>query len=211
MKPPYTPRQGQFLAFIHHYTTLHGRPPAEAEMADFFRVTPPSVHLMVLTLERRGFITRVPGQARSIALRLPPEALPPLQAVGVGAVIPPPPPAPGLAGTGNDELAFLRLGKRQLEDLFAYHARNPLGESGTVQLLDVLVESFAHAGLGARLVHDLCRHACTLYHHHCRVNLPRHTFEQSVELLFKYLPESSRRRWREALSSGAVALFNADQ
>jgi hypothetical protein len=33
MTPPYTPRQGQFLAFIHHYTTLHGRPPAEAEMA----------------------------------------------------------------------------------------------------------------------------------------------------------------------------------
>jgi SOS-response transcriptional repressor LexA len=44
MKPPYTSRQGQFLAFIHHYTTLHGRPPAEAEMVQFFRVTPPSVH-----------------------------------------------------------------------------------------------------------------------------------------------------------------------
>ena len=31
MKPPYTSRQGQFLAFIHHYATLHGRPPTEAE------------------------------------------------------------------------------------------------------------------------------------------------------------------------------------
>jgi repressor LexA len=47
MKPPHTSRQGQFLAFIHHYTILHGRPPAEAEMARFFRVTPPSVHLMI--------------------------------------------------------------------------------------------------------------------------------------------------------------------
>jgi repressor LexA len=61
MKPPYTARQGQYLAYIHHYATLHGRPPAEAELAHFFQVTPPSVHLMILTLERRGFITRVPG------------------------------------------------------------------------------------------------------------------------------------------------------
>jgi hypothetical protein len=40
MKPPYTSRQGQFLAFIHHSTTLHGRPPAEAEMARFFQSYP---------------------------------------------------------------------------------------------------------------------------------------------------------------------------
>ena len=71
MKPPYTPRQGQFLAYINHYITLHGRPPAEAEMMQFFQVTPPSVHQMILTLERRGLISRVPGQARSITLRLP--------------------------------------------------------------------------------------------------------------------------------------------
>src|SRR5271166_2339767 len=78
MKPPYTSRQGQFLAFIHHYATLHGRPPAEAELVEFFQVTPPSVHQMILTLERRGLISRTPGQARSIRLTLPPETLPPL-------------------------------------------------------------------------------------------------------------------------------------
>ena len=42
-------------------------------------VTPPTVHQMVLTLERRGFIQRIPGQARSITLIVPPESLPPLQ------------------------------------------------------------------------------------------------------------------------------------
>jgi len=42
-------------------------------------VTPPTVHQMVLTLERRGFIRRVPGQARSITLIVPPESLPPLR------------------------------------------------------------------------------------------------------------------------------------
>jgi hypothetical protein len=44
INPPYTCQQGQFLAFIHHYTTLHGRPPAEAEIARFFQVTLPSVN-----------------------------------------------------------------------------------------------------------------------------------------------------------------------
>jgi len=38
------------LAFIHAYTLVLGRPPAEADLQRFFRVTPPSVHQMVLTL-----------------------------------------------------------------------------------------------------------------------------------------------------------------
>ena len=79
MKSLYTSRQGQFLAFIHQYTTLHGRAPAEAEMEQFFHVTAPSVHQMILTLERCGLITRTPGVARSIRLNLPPEDLPPLK------------------------------------------------------------------------------------------------------------------------------------
>jgi hypothetical protein len=34
------------------------RPPAEADMQRHFRVSPPSVHQMVLTIERAGFIRR---------------------------------------------------------------------------------------------------------------------------------------------------------
>ncbi|MGD2111567.1 MAG: MarR family transcriptional regulator [Phycisphaerae bacterium] len=75
-KPEYTPRQGQFLAFIHYYTKLNGCPPAEDDMARYFRITPPSVHQMVVTLEQRGLIDRVPGQARSIRLLLGREDLP---------------------------------------------------------------------------------------------------------------------------------------
>ena len=45
-------------------------------MQRYFRVTPPTVHQMVMTLERHRLIERVPGQARSITLRVPPEALP---------------------------------------------------------------------------------------------------------------------------------------
>jgi len=77
--PVHTERQGQFLAYIHQYGILNGRAPAEADMQRFFQTTPPSVHSMVLTLERRGLIRRVPRQARSITLSVPPESLPPLK------------------------------------------------------------------------------------------------------------------------------------
>jgi len=68
------------LAFIHAYTLVLGRPPAEADLQRFFRVTPPSVHQMGLTLERSGLIRRLPGIARSIKVLVDPEALPPLRA-----------------------------------------------------------------------------------------------------------------------------------
>jgi aminoglycoside 6'-N-acetyltransferase I len=66
-----TARQAEFLAFIARYVDLYGRAPAEADMVRHFKISPPSVHAMVLTLERRGFIAREPGQARSIRLRVP--------------------------------------------------------------------------------------------------------------------------------------------
>src|ERR1700747_1685605 len=75
---PFTPKQGQYLAFIHLYTRLHRRPPAETDMQEYFRVSPPSVHQMVLTLERAGFIVRQPGVARSIQLLVDPGQLPEL-------------------------------------------------------------------------------------------------------------------------------------
>jgi Mn-dependent DtxR family transcriptional regulator len=79
--PSFTERQGQYLAFIHAYTLVMGRPPAEADMQRFFAVTPPSVHQMVLTLERQGFISRKPASARSIRLLVDPDILPKLQPV----------------------------------------------------------------------------------------------------------------------------------
>ena len=79
LKKAYTYKQGQYLAFIYHYTKVNGRAPAEADMERYFRVTPPSVHQMVLTLEANGFIERTPGQGRSIRLLLSHEALPELE------------------------------------------------------------------------------------------------------------------------------------
>ena len=76
---PYTERQGQYLAFIHAYTKVNGRAPAQADMQRFFAVTPPSVHQMLLTLERRGFVRRTPGRARSVEVLVAPEDLPVLR------------------------------------------------------------------------------------------------------------------------------------
>ena len=74
----FTAKQGQYLAYIHLYTRLHRRPPAETDMQEYFRVSPPSVHRMVLTLERAGFIRRQPRTRRSIELLVDPNQLPDL-------------------------------------------------------------------------------------------------------------------------------------
>src|ERR1700716_3689686 len=78
-RPSFTPKQGQYLAFIDAYTRVHRRPPAEREMQRHFGVTPPSVHQMVLNLERAGLIRRQPGVPRSIEVLVPPEDLTVLQ------------------------------------------------------------------------------------------------------------------------------------
>ena len=74
--PRFTQLQGQYLAFSYAYSRIFKRPPAEADMRRHFQVTAPSVHQMVIALEKAGLIKREPGTARSIQLLLAPEALP---------------------------------------------------------------------------------------------------------------------------------------
>ncbi|MGJ5054416.1 MULTISPECIES: LexA family protein [unclassified Bradyrhizobium] len=79
-KPPgFTPKQGQYLAFIDAYTRVNRQPPAERDIQRYFGVTPATVHQMILTLERAGFIRRTPGTSRSIQVLRAPEDLPILQ------------------------------------------------------------------------------------------------------------------------------------
>ena len=77
-RPDFTPKQGQYLAFIHAYTLVNGRPPAEADIIRFFKVTPPTVHQMVLKLEQAGLISRRPGAARTIQILVDQNVLPAL-------------------------------------------------------------------------------------------------------------------------------------
>jgi Mn-dependent DtxR family transcriptional regulator len=79
--PRFTVKQGQYLAFIYTYTLVNRQPPAEADFQRFFGVTAPSVHQMIVQLERLGLIRRTPRQARSIELLVHPDALPSLQPI----------------------------------------------------------------------------------------------------------------------------------
>jgi tetratricopeptide (TPR) repeat protein len=71
VKNKYTPKQGQYLAFIYKYSMIHGTPPAETDLERYFQVASSSVHQMILTLEKRGLIMRTPGVSRTIKVLLP--------------------------------------------------------------------------------------------------------------------------------------------
>ena len=73
-----TKLQGQYLAFIVAYIKLNRRGPAEADFQRYFGVTPPSVHNMVVALERRGLVKRTPGRPRSIEVSVPIDQIPSL-------------------------------------------------------------------------------------------------------------------------------------
>src|SRR4029077_6819550 len=78
-KAGFTPTQGQYPAFIDAYTRVNLRPPAEADIQRRFGVTPPSVHQMILTLERARLIRRKLRAPRSIEVLVLPEHLPVLE------------------------------------------------------------------------------------------------------------------------------------
>jgi len=75
-----TRRQGQFLAFLREYIMRNqaGVAPSHADFQCFFDLTPPSVNSMLIRLEQRGFIRRLPGKARAIEIVCPPDWIPPL-------------------------------------------------------------------------------------------------------------------------------------
>ena len=79
MAADYTPKQGQYLAFIYYYTKINGVPPAEADMQRYFRATPPTIHEMVKALHAKGLISREPGKPRTIRVLIPREDMPDLE------------------------------------------------------------------------------------------------------------------------------------
>jgi len=79
IRKKYTEKQGQYLAFIYHYTKINSVPPAHADIQNYFKVTPPSVNQMLITLEKKFLIQRQPRVARSIKILIPIEQLPMLK------------------------------------------------------------------------------------------------------------------------------------
>jgi hypothetical protein len=77
----FTHRQGQFLAFIYWYTKLHRHGPSELDCRTFFRLTPPSVHSMIVKLNQLGLVSRQLGKPRSVRVTVSKEQLPELEDV----------------------------------------------------------------------------------------------------------------------------------
>jgi DNA-binding MarR family transcriptional regulator len=75
----FTDKQGQYLSFIYYYSKINGYPPAEADIQKYFKVTPPAVHQMIRTLEKRELIQKVPHESRTIRVLVSPKDLPELE------------------------------------------------------------------------------------------------------------------------------------
>ena len=64
-----TARQRQLLEFIQAYTRAHGRAPSFRDMMEGMGFKSPSAaHRLVVCLEQRGCIRRLPDQARTIVI-----------------------------------------------------------------------------------------------------------------------------------------------
>ena len=48
LTPPFTEKQGQYLAFIYAYTQVLGRVPSETDLQRYFQVTTSTVYQIVL-------------------------------------------------------------------------------------------------------------------------------------------------------------------
>jgi len=75
----YTKKQGQYLSFIYYYRKLNNQSPAHVDFQKYFIANPASVNEMLKTLERKGFIQKEAGKARSIELLLERAELPDLE------------------------------------------------------------------------------------------------------------------------------------
>ncbi len=74
-----TEKQGQYLSFISAYMKLNNQAPAEADIQRYFKVSPPTVHQMVVKLESLGVIRRKTGVARGIQVLVELENIPVLK------------------------------------------------------------------------------------------------------------------------------------
>lgn len=72
----FTSKQGQYLAYIYYYTKINKMPPAQRDIQDFFGVTPPTVHQMIMQLDKNNLIKRKPNTARSLAINIPETMIP---------------------------------------------------------------------------------------------------------------------------------------
>ena len=75
----FTQRQGQYLAYIHHFTQNNGHPPSTADMQRHFNVSRSTVSNTMTAMEMQGSIDRILYQPGTVRVLVPPEELPHLE------------------------------------------------------------------------------------------------------------------------------------
>jgi len=73
-----TKKQSELLRFIHERLKEDGVPPSFDEMKDALDLRSKSgIHRLIMALEERGFIRRLPNRARALeVLRMPDQSVP---------------------------------------------------------------------------------------------------------------------------------------
>lgn len=76
MSKKFTEKQGRYLAFIYYYTKVNGHPPAQADIQKYFKVSPPTIHNMIVKLESSELISRKARESRSLKVLVDAKELP---------------------------------------------------------------------------------------------------------------------------------------
>ena len=66
--PGLTPAQERALAAIQQLSSRHGFPPTVKELGEELGIAPASAHELMTGLERKGYLRRSPGKARSLEI-----------------------------------------------------------------------------------------------------------------------------------------------
>ena len=198
----FTPKQGQYLAFIHWYTRVHRVAPAEADLQAYFATSPSAVHQMILTLKRQGLIAHDSGRARSIRVLVPFDDLPLLgEAEGV-----PPRSRSSIKASDGPAALVEPLLRRMIAALFAHIDAAPLDDAEFAPLIagiaDAAEEELRAQGIGtaaARRASDRAMDfATTTYVRLCARNDPEDADAQEDHDTFRALmmskPQRRRRR-----------------
>jgi hypothetical protein len=75
----FTPRQGEFLAFIHSYARVNRQEPTERDLERYFRISSSGIRDMIERLEWGKFIACSEDQPRHLRVLIPVEQLPELE------------------------------------------------------------------------------------------------------------------------------------
>lgn len=141
VSPSLTTRQTEYVTFIREFTRLHGKAPAEAEIAQYFKVSAPSVHTMLVKLEGLGAIAREPRTARSIRVLIPPTGVPQLDRL--------PPPGPVRTGEKPRGAPGMDLACAVINELFVEIQHRTVDDEDFIPVLGAVARATGQTLLAA--------------------------------------------------------------